>query len=360
MNRYVCFARRGTCWLSSCRAGGSRNQKTPRTSKVRPGRLTKSPSFIVLVPLDQNRFFFSQRSIVYPNIEDALAERQGLRDDEANVEANVALVRGDMESLDRECQQVELDIAQFNQVQTSIRQEADLLKKQATDLKHKVDTTSWALHECTVELEHWKGQVVRSPERKLAAVEQKTLLLDAAKAELAALEQARGHTKQGKRAHQVLVRDLQDLQFDVLTELADAAQHASTQLREHQATTSSVEHQIHFEEAEVLHAEREHHRFTEHSAAEKKRFELQLAAAHETHDVVTAQLLRLEKERREAMLRTEQGEREIRSLELLMDEEQDKAEQEIQHMIEQYRIVERQFLERDNARLQALGIVKGE
>ena len=74
----------------------------------------------------------------------------------------------EMQQVVDECQELELEIARNNQLQTTAREEGAALKKTATDLKDELATATWGLEEAEAEEERLRAQVVSSPDRRKA------------------------------------------------------------------------------------------------------------------------------------------------------------------------------------------------
>jgi chromosome segregation ATPase len=100
--------------------------------------------------------------------------------------------------------------------------------------------------------------------------------------------------------------------------------------------------------------ERQIVRNEEKITAQRKQHELEMQGLSEALDLAKSRLLRVEKERRDAMARIEAGEAEVRQIESLIAMEKQKTEAEIQEWIAEYNVVEDAFLQKNEKRMAAL------
>lgn len=253
-----------------------------------------------------------------------------------------------------EIQQLEARMKECREANSDARKESERMKKEKAKLQYEVDNAELSVQEKKDELHKWTSQVVQSPERKQQAIEQKMQLLQAIKSEVEELVRQRNAVKSSKQANQTLIQELRGLQFDVLIDLATESQQAVQRLRDDQAKLTACERDALQEASNVTGAEREYRRHEDHSAGEKKRWEMELAAAQEAHEAAMSELRRLEKEQREGVAVIELGEREVHRLHEQLKQELEQSKMEVGSMVRAYRVTERLWMERHANRMRAL------
>jgi kinetochore protein Nuf2 len=258
-----------------------------------------------------------------------------------------------MDEVVQECQGLELEIARNNKLQAAAREEAAALKMRANDLKDELATAVWAFQEAEAEEERLRAQVVSSPDRRRAELEHRSALLTKAKDDCNKLENdvqsAKLKTVKVKQASKDLESTLvilDDLREEA-TKLADLILQKESTLKEMDSFMKKKND--FFEESEE--AERYLHRTEERISHQVKAHKMQIAATQESLDLAKSQLLAVEKDRREGMLRVQAGEAEVRELEAAIERERINTEQEIQSLVEDYRKTESLFLDRNNERM---------
>jgi hypothetical protein len=276
------------------------------------------------------------------------------QDDELKAHQHEAVESYDV--CQKDCLELENEMKRLTQVNSKLRTELEHLNKAKAKLKDDVEGAELSVQECAAELHKWKSRLVQSPERKMQGIKQKTQLLEVIKGEVREMEQQWNASKVAKHQRHEVCQALDSLLLDSLIELADATQQSAQRNRDDQSKVIAAEQESHQEEAKVTQAEREHQRQNEHCAGEKKRQELQFAAAQEGHDTVMDQLLRLEKDRRDAMARTEQGEREVAALSAQLEEEKRLADETVRDMVSRYRVQERAWKSRLDMQMKVMGI----
>jgi chromosome segregation ATPase len=257
-----------------------------------------------------------------------------------------------------ECEELELEIARNNQLQTTSREEAAALKKKAKDLQDELATAAWALEEAEAEEESLRLQVVSSPDRRKAEMVHRRERLDKAKNECADLDKELQDSKT-KIFHAKQISKEFELTTVTLDELQEQADKYTGLVRQLEETRDKIQ-AIKKQEAGHLQAteqvERELHRTEEKTIQQRKQHKMEINAVHEALEESKSQLLNVEKDRREGMARVEAGEAEVRELEAAMEEERLKTAREIEDMIEEYKETERMFLDRDAKRM---AIIRG-
>lgn len=255
----------------------------------------------------------------------------------------------------KDCLELENEMKRVTQINSKLRTELENMNKAKAKLKDDVEGAELSVQECAAELHKWRTRLVQSPERKMQGIQQKTQLLEVIKGEVREMEQQWNASKASKNQRRDVCQALDGLRLDALIDLADVAQRSAQRNRDGQIKVVAAEQESQQVEATVTQAEREYQRQYEHCAGEKKRHELQFVAAQESHDTVLDQLLRLEKDRRDAMARTEQGEREVAALSAQLEEEKRLADETVQNMVGQYRIQERAWKGRLEVQMKELG-----
>ena len=261
----------------------------------------------------------------------------------------------ELNGIKQECEELEAEIAHYNQLQSTARKEANDLKKKAKDLKDQLDTSAWALEEAQVEEERLRSQVVTSPDRRKNELVERRERLNMMKQECEELENEIQVSKTKNFRGKQIAKELEQA-CDIMGELQEQIRknmELTTQLEEVNSTIEATEKQtVAFEQA-TDEAERELHRAEEKIVLERNQQKLSMEAMHEALEAAKSQLLDVEKDRRDGMARVEAGEAEVRELEAEMEKERIKTDQEIAAMIEEYQELEKLFLER-NAKIMAV------
>ena len=77
----------------------------------------------------------------------------------------------EMDEVERECEELEIEIARNNKLQAAKREEATELKRQANDLKDEIATATLALQEAQAEHDSLASKIVSSPDRRAHELE---------------------------------------------------------------------------------------------------------------------------------------------------------------------------------------------
>lgn len=286
-------------------------------------------------------------------------DNQDLKEEYAQEELKAQASGGEVEQIMQECQELELEIARNNELQSASREESTTLKKQLNDLKDELATAVWGLQEAQAEEEEWRMQVVTSPDRRKAAVQRNKEELDKQKMENAKLDTQLQEVKQKIMRLEQANKEFVSVEMQ-LAELIEQMNKYKEIISDMETTLEQIkanEKEFAVTQGETEEAKHVHKRCEEKIISQRKQHKLQIEAAQEALDTAKAQLLGVEKERREAMLRRESSEEEIRNLEQAMKEQRAKTEQEIQALVQEYKEAEQAFLERNEKRMQLLGIV---
>jgi DNA repair exonuclease SbcCD ATPase subunit len=289
-------------------------------------------------------------------LEEVNHEQAQLKEQEEHALRESKLQFQEMEEVIRECEELEIEIARNNKLQSAAREEAAALKKKANDLKDQVATAVWALQEAEAEEEKLRLQIVTSPDRRKSEMYVRKERLRKVKEECADLENAVQECKtkvvnamqalQDLDTTNVLLDDLQE-EANKDTELVRKIEETRKRYHASDKKTAEVHKLIEETTRQLARAE-------EKIVHQRKQHKLQIDAAQEALEMAKSQLLRVEKERRQGMARVEAGEMEVKAIEAAIDQERAKTEAEIQSIVAEYKQVETAFLERNEKRMAAL------
>jgi chromosome segregation ATPase len=253
-----------------------------------------------------------------------------------------------------ELQHLEARMKECCEASSASRTASEKMKKENTRLQCDVENAELSVKEMKDELQRWLGKIVQSPERKRQAIGQKDQLLEVIKGEVKELERQLGSAKSSKQAHRDLIQELKGMELAILIDLAAESQAAVRRLGDDQAKLAAADRQALQEASNATGAEREHRRCEDHAAGERKRWELELAAAQEEQQTAAGELRRLEREQREGAARIGRGERDLRELHEQREEERERAEAEVRRMVGAFRAARRLWMERHQKRLDEL------
>lgn len=262
----------------------------------------------------------------------------------------------ELEAIAKECQVLEGEIAKQNKLQTEAREEANTLKRQANDLKDELATAQWTLQEVEAEEEQLRGQIVSSPDRRKAEVKTARDELDKLKANVIKLDDSvqRGKTycrnlKQAIKDVTAISGSLDGLQ-QTYNRHSEISQKVEKTLQDIAAKTN--EQKVLIEKVEE--ADRDVNRSEEKIEAQRKQHHIQMGALQEALDHAKTQLLQVEKERRDGMIRIQEWENEVRRLEDEIETERATTQEQTNQMISEYKVVEEEFLEIDRKRMERI------
>jgi chromosome segregation ATPase len=279
-----------------------------------------------------------------------------LHDQLTQTETSSQTKNSEIQGIAKECQDLEVEIARSNKLQAAAREEANALKRRANDLKDELATAVWALQETEAEEEQLRGQIISSPDRRTADVAKARDELDAVKAEAARFEE---ETELGKTSYRNLNKALKDV-TSVMTNLDDLQKEYDRRTdlnRKLEETFKTVavkknEHKDLLEETQQ--ADRDVSRTEEKISAQRKQHQVQIEALQDALETAKSQLLHVEKERREGMLRIQEWEAEVKRLEGAIEKERLETKQEMDRMTAEYKEYERGFLDMDRRRQELL------
>jgi kinetochore protein Nuf2 len=278
---------------------------------------------------------------------------------QASLDQALSTNNGHMDELDilvGECQDLESEIARSNKLQASKREKAALLKREANDLKDELSSATWALQEGQAEEEQLQSQIVASPERKKASLQQKKERLEMEKQEARQLQDSCQETKTKTHIVENTIKEIRtclELQKQVTAE-AEKYDHAmgllhSTKKEVDQNQESALDLQEKQEEAERLLV-----RVEEKLVANRKTAKLKMNAAQDRLGTSNSNLKEVEQERRQGMERVKAGADEIIHIKQQMEMAQQQVEREIADLLQEYKATEEKFLEQNERRMQVL------
>ena len=297
-----------------------------------------------------------QRQEVARHLTEAKAERRTLAQDLEDAKAATDECFRELEEVGTDVSEIETEIARQNKVQAAIRQESTALKKRANELKDEIATSSLALEEANAEEGQLASRVVSSPARikkemngLLEKLEIERAGAAAAEKEAALVRRKANNVERAERAVAAAASALSEA-----TEAKERCEGAEGEVRDLEASvanlgarTSSLAETAENEARRVQRAE-------EAIGHVRKQGQTRLDAAGDALSQAQADLVRVEKGRRDGIARVESSEAEGRALEDGIDAERREAENEIADMIEDYRRVEAVALESNLALMRAI------
>lgn len=265
----------------------------------------------------------------------------------------------EIDDLVAECQELEVEIAKHNKMQSTTREEAEALKKEANNLKDELATAEWTLQEMEAEEEKLRFQVVTSPHRRKVELSHRSERLQKEKDSCAKLEQEILDTKKKiENAHRS-VSDLKAARSAIaeLQKQVEIFQESENKVKETLQTIDETEEKTSITSKDAEEAERYLHRSEEKINHQRKQHKLELQAVQESLDAAKTNLLLVEKDRRDAMSRVEAGEQEVREMEAAIEEERIKTNKEIEDMISEFQEKATEFRSRFDRQLKAIGVI---
>jgi len=301
--------------------------------------------------------FEFQRAQLLNALDDAMKENAKLHEELGEVMAEHERMANQHDEILSEVKELEAEIANTNKLQFSLRQETEQLSKKANGLKDEIESANWALQEATAEHDMLRPQVVSSPDRHRANLEQTRQDLDSKKASSRLLEEQVRQCKTKLRNLQNVMSSLVQAksQLDEYAVLASKYRAAVQKLDDAEKQIEKVKKQTSEQDSMTQQMARTLARQEEKLIHQRKQAELQLKAFNDALNNAKSQLLVVEKDRRQAMLRVESCEDELRALEERMNEERSAAERDIEVMMNEYRALQQAFLQRDEHRMNSIG-----
>ena len=263
----------------------------------------------------------------------------------------------EMDEMERECEELEIEIARNNKLQAAKREESTELKRQANDLKDEIATATLALQEGQAEYDTLNAQVVSSPDRKKHELQSLKDALEREKEESKTLEEKLQRNRSRILHANQAIRDVPEI-----TNLMEEALEAGTkikQIKEQIGEASSEKANIDKKTTDILgemeESEAALHRNEDKLSHARKQAKVKMDAAQDSLDAAKEQLLMVEKDHRDGMHRVEAGEAEVRAMEAEIEEERKRTQEEISLMVHEYRATEKKMLEENGKLMRAIG-----
>lgn len=263
----------------------------------------------------------------------------------------------EMDEVERDCEELEIEIARNNKLQAAKREEATELKRQANDLKDDIATATLALQEAQAEHDMLNAQIVSSPDRKKHELYSLKDALEREKDDSKSLEEKLQRNKTKILHVSQALRDVPEI-----TTLAESALESGMkikQLKEEIGETISEKATIDKKTSDIVEQTEESeaalHRNEDKLSHMRKQAKVKMDAAQESLDTAQEQLLMVEKDHREGMQRVNAGEDEVRAIEAQIEQERRHTQDEISLMIQEFRAVEKKVLEENSKLMKAIG-----
>jgi len=265
----------------------------------------------------------------------------------------------EMDEVERECEELEIEIARNNKLQAARREEATELKHQANDLKDEIASATLALQEAQAEHDSLNARIVSSPDRRAHELQSQKDALQREKAESKSLEEKLQRNKARILHVNQAIRDVPEV-TDLLEEAVESGQKIK-QVKEQIGEASSEKATIDKKTASIVdemeESEAALHRNEDKLSHVRKQAKVKMDAAQEALDAAKEQLLMVEKDHREGMSRVEAGEAEVRAMEAQIEEERKRTQEDISQMIHEYRLTEKRIVEENSKLMKAIGAV---
>lgn len=261
-----------------------------------------------------------------------------------------------MEAVEKECEDLTVQIAHSNKLQAAKREEAAALKRKANDLKDELATATWALEEADAEEERLRSQVVSSPDRRQRDLNAKRGALDREREECENVETQLQNTKtmcrhvgEAIKAMHTEVATVDDVKeeagkYSKVAELLETTNH------EFEASKKQV---TEISEKIVL-AERDLNRSEEKLTNLQKQSKSKMEVAQASLGKAKALMHSVEKDRQDGMQRIEDGSIRVREIETQIEDDRIQAQEDIQAMISEYRETEELVMARLDKRMEAI------
>lgn len=258
--------------------------------------------------------------------------------------------REQMNEVIRECEKLELEISRNNRLQKATREESSVVKKAATDLNDKLQTALWALQELEAEEERLRPQIAANPMQRKTELREWTEKVQTEKWECERLEV---EIEESKTKYANALKIYQDFSscikdMDELQEVASKYSQSLEKLNDVHRQTDEITKKTDEINQQIVDSERDTFRLEEKFKAQRLQHQMKMVTLQECMDAAKRDLLRIEKDRREAISRMDAAEREVQALKVMIEQEQKKGQSEIDMMVSKYKTVEKRFLERNN------------
>jgi len=259
--------------------------------------------------------------------------------------------------VDNDCSALEAEITQQNKLQAAIRDESTKLKKESNELKNKLAAMELSLKEVETEEKKLQEKIVPSPEKiknrsteLMKELESKQAECEVSKKEgemnklrLSNVTRALADVKVATKLGTDLIEEEKKLK-SIIEELNNIKKKYAESDKENRAVSAIFE-----EKEQVLRLA------DDRKENNKKQFKVKMEASQKSWNKTNAMLLNLEKDRRDGKTRLETGEEEVRILKQIIEEENQRTQNEINEMITKYKKMEQCIMEQNEEFLNALG-----
>jgi len=276
--------------------------------------------------------------------------------EEANAAAESRWSEADV--VENDCEELESEIGKQNKVQAAIRDESTELKKKSSLLKDKIATVELSLQQVEGEERKLQQQVVQDPEKIKGRTEELLKALDAKQAACQASEQ-------DAKISKICVSNVDKAKIDVLiaTKTAKEVKEVETELtilqREFDDTNArgaKIEEENAASGSVYEKKKREIHLKDVRTRLDKEQFKIKIDSVDASLSKANAELLLVEKGRRDGKERVEAEQEEVRILKCIIEEERQRSENEIAEMVNKFKDMEKMVMEKNNQFLNALGV----
>ncbi len=261
-----------------------------------------------------------------------------------------------LDGFEAECKDIESKIGSLNKEQASIREESGQLKKHANDLKDRLATISLAIQEQQVKEDTLRSQIVNSPERVKKEMTSATERLEMEKAEISNMEKesvtVQASTENSTRALKDVTNAVNAVEeveaemtkYQTVVEETKTAQNNIAVSKEKQTDASVA----------IADAERVISKYDEKSEYLRKSASQKNAHAQQMLLDAQAELMKVEKARRDGMSRIQEKEQAVRNAERKIDEDEAMWFRESEGMIKDYKKMEQIAMEHNEALMQRI------
>ena len=298
----------------------------------------------------------AQREGVLDNLRRIQEERSSLEGQHAALARQMKQENAKVESVEEECRLIEADIGKLNKQQAALRQETGDLKKTGNELKDKNATLALAIQESYAEEKKFASQIVQSPERVKREMSDATARLEQEKKDALQLERDAGKMRacaanaanQAKTLGKV-VSSLEEVEAELEKQIR-----CMEEIKEERSSIAVSREKQAEVEARSQDAERGIHKFEDKVAHLRKQAALKTSAAQNALCASQTDLMHVEKSRREGMAKIAGMENELKSVEALIEREEEQTEREVEDMINQYKKMESVVLAHEKRIMSAL------
>jgi len=255
-----------------------------------------------------------------------------------NVKADAEQRWNEVQVVDDDCGEIECEITKQNKLQTSIRQESENLKKQANVLKDKIATAELSIQELAVKQRKFSSQVVESPDKLKEEIQSQTSLLQKEK-------RLCENAEQDAKAANWRVKNVTTAQDDVVEATNLIKQVIDVKVKYDKSFEESKSFEDRITENEVKSAdynkmceelENQLIGIKDKNTTFKQQAITKMDAAKASLHSINAELLIVEKDRRDANAKVEQCEHEVQLLKRVIDEDKSTTDKEISDIVMEF------------------------